>query len=73
MRVDGGRPKRVSTLQGDSLRWDRLPPTKAKEASKPAPQATPAPTAPPSATPEQPTIDPSKLRDAGKAIRDSVR
>lgn len=27
MRLDGGRPKRVSTLQGDSLRWDPLPPS----------------------------------------------
>jgi TolB protein len=26
MRIDGGRPKRVSTLVGDSLRWDPLPP-----------------------------------------------
>jgi TolB protein len=25
MRVDGGRPKRVSPLIGDSLRWDELP------------------------------------------------
>ncbi len=25
MRIDGGRPKRVSTLLGDSLRWDALP------------------------------------------------
>ncbi|APR83952.1 tolB protein precursor [Minicystis rosea] len=25
MRVDGGRPKRVSPLVGDSLRWDALP------------------------------------------------
>ena len=25
MRVDGGRPKRVSTLLGDSLRWEPLP------------------------------------------------
>ncbi|HTJ81253.1 MAG TPA: tolB protein [Polyangiaceae bacterium] len=31
MRLDGGRPKRVSSLMGDSLRWDRLPPTKAVE------------------------------------------
>lgn len=31
MRVDGGRAKRISTLSGDSLRWDRLPPTKAVE------------------------------------------
>jgi len=31
MRLDGGRPKRISTLLGDSLRWDRLPPTKAVE------------------------------------------
>lgn len=26
MRVDGGRPKRVSPLLGDTLRWDALPP-----------------------------------------------
>jgi len=26
MRIDGGRPKRISPLLGDSLRWDRLPP-----------------------------------------------
>jgi TolB protein len=25
MRIDGGRPKRVSSLTGDSLRWDALP------------------------------------------------
>jgi TolB protein len=25
MRVDGGRPKRISPLLGDSLRWDALP------------------------------------------------
>jgi TolB protein len=25
MRVDGLRPKRVSNLMGDSLRWDPLP------------------------------------------------
>jgi len=25
MRVDGGRPKRISPLLGDSLRWDVLP------------------------------------------------
>src|SRR5262249_213061 len=31
MRIDGGRPKRVSPLLGDSLRWDRLPPGKAVE------------------------------------------
>lgn len=31
MRVDGGRPKRVSTLVGDSLRWEPLPPGKAVE------------------------------------------
>lgn len=27
MRLDGGRPKRISTLLGDSLRWDPLPPS----------------------------------------------
>jgi len=32
MRVDGGRPKRVSTLLGDSLRWDPLPKGTAVEA-----------------------------------------
>ncbi|MFP6684587.1 MAG: tolB protein [Polyangiaceae bacterium] len=26
MRIDGRRPKRISTLVGDSLRWARLPP-----------------------------------------------
>lgn len=31
MRVDGLRPKRISNLQGDSLRWDPLPPGKAVE------------------------------------------
>jgi TolB protein len=31
MRVDGGRPKRVSSLLGDSLRWDALPPGQAAE------------------------------------------
>jgi TolB protein len=31
MRLDGGRPKRISTLLGDSLRWDPLPPSKAVE------------------------------------------
>ncbi len=25
MRLDGGHPKRVSTLLGDTLRWDSLP------------------------------------------------
>lgn len=48
MRVDGGRPKRVSQLVGDSLRWDPLPPSKvtpqAVETKKaPPPEATPAP------------------------------
>jgi TolB protein len=31
MRLDGGKAKRVSTLTGDSLRWDRLPPSQAVE------------------------------------------
>jgi TolB protein len=31
MRLDGGRPKRISTLVGDSLRWDPLPPGRAVE------------------------------------------
>jgi TolB protein len=26
MRIDGGRPKRIATLLGDSLRWEALPP-----------------------------------------------
>ena len=26
MRIDGARPKRISTLLGDSLRWEALPP-----------------------------------------------
>ncbi|HVY48500.1 MAG TPA: tolB protein [Minicystis sp.] len=32
MRVDGGRPKRISNLLGDSLRWEALPPGNAVEA-----------------------------------------
>lgn len=31
MRLTGGKAKRISTLMGDSLRWDRLPPTQAVE------------------------------------------
>lgn len=31
MRLDGGRPKRISTLVGDSLRWDPLPPGRSVE------------------------------------------
>jgi TolB protein len=31
MRLDGGRPKRVSPLMGDSLRWDALPAGMAEE------------------------------------------
>ena len=31
MRLDGGRPKRVSTFLGDSLRWEPLPPGRAVE------------------------------------------
>jgi TolB protein len=31
MRLDGGRAKRVSTLYGDSLRWEPLPPGQAVE------------------------------------------
>jgi len=31
MRVDGGRPRRVSPLMGDSLRWDALPAGTAEE------------------------------------------
>jgi len=56
MRLDGGRPKRVSTLLGDSLRWELLPPGKGVEkggggggaAPKPAtPAPAPATPAPP--------------------------
>jgi TolB protein len=42
MRTDGQRPKRISNLLGDSLRWDPLPPGKAVPAdgaSRPAPSA----------------------------------
>lgn len=31
MRVDGGRPKRIAPLTGDSLRWDALPKGQAEE------------------------------------------
>jgi TolB protein len=46
MRIDGRRPKRISTLVGDSLHWARVP-DKAPKASKPAPKpatGSPAPT-----------------------------
>lgn len=34
MRLDGGRPKRISTLSGDSIRWERLPPSQLVEKKK---------------------------------------
>ncbi len=40
-RVDGGRPKRISTLLGSALRWDALP-SPAPAAAVPALAATPA-------------------------------
>jgi TolB protein len=44
MRVDGGRPKRISPLVGDTLRWDVLPGGEAVEikdgAAKAAPEGT---------------------------------
>jgi TolB protein len=51
MRLDGGRPKRVSTLLGDSLRWEALPPRKAIELKPTAPATMPkvVPVAPPPA------------------------
>jgi TolB protein len=36
MRTDGGRPKRVSTMLGDSLRWDPRPPPPARSQSSAA-------------------------------------
>jgi TolB protein len=45
MRVDGGRPKRISPLLGDTLRWDALPPGAAvpiKDAAAPPPTTAPA-------------------------------
>ncbi len=55
MRIDGMRPKRISTLVGDSLRWARLPELKAAPKSKargqhkaaPKPKAAPMPKAVP--------------------------
>jgi TolB protein len=35
MRIDGQRPKRISNLLGDSLRWDPLPASKAVEVKTP--------------------------------------
>lgn len=40
MRTDGGRPKRISGMLGDSLRWDPLPPA-AQPAASAAPQPSP--------------------------------
>jgi TolB protein len=34
MRLDGGRPKRITPLMGDSIRWERLPPTQLVEKKK---------------------------------------
>lgn len=64
MRIDGGRPKRISTLLGDSLRWEPLPPSKAVEKSTPKPPAPPppavsAPPAPP-ASGSKPAAPPPK-------------
>lgn len=42
MRVDGLRPKRVSTLVGDTLHWDPLPPAPAPAPAKSTPAAPPA-------------------------------
>ncbi len=56
MRLDGGRPKRVSTLLGDSLRWEPLPPGKGVERTSAKPP--PPPAAPPSATPPPPAAPP---------------
>ncbi len=38
MRIDGGRAKRISSLTGDSLRWDPLPPSKSVEVKDPPPK-----------------------------------
>jgi TolB protein len=64
MRLDGGRPKRVSTLLGDSLRWEALPPGRAREitaprAAAPAPPAAPPTSAAPAATPAKPPPPPT--------------
>lgn len=45
MRVDGRRPKRVSTLLGSALRWDPRPPPPSAPAASSAPAATSAPAA----------------------------
>ncbi len=56
MRLDGGRPKRVSTLLGDSLRWEVLPPGRGKELAAPRQPPPPAatPTAPAPSSPARP-------------------
>ncbi|MEZ4444018.1 MAG: tolB protein [Polyangiaceae bacterium] len=51
MRIDGRRPKRISTLVGDSLRWDRLPKDGAPKKKQPSAKVTPR-----KATGQPPTV-----------------
>jgi TolB protein len=43
MRLDGMRPKRVSTMLGDSLRWDPLPDTREAPMGRAVASGSPAP------------------------------
>jgi TolB protein len=61
MRVDGLRPKRISTLMGTSLRWDPLP--------APAPASTPAPAPPSTSTPAASATPPGSTPQGSASAR----
>ena len=67
MRIDGGHSKRISSLLGDSLRWDALPPSKSIEMKDPPVKAkadaAPKPAdPPPAAPPPAPAPPPAKKK-----------
>lgn len=72
MRVDGGRPKRISTLLGDSLRWSRRPPGDAIEL--PVPKRAPKAEKNEADKKEAPAPekDPKKGKGSTKTLKDAI-